>query len=81
MVGGQSGPTNLLPVFGPSTKLDIEAEVGFVVGTPSSQGTPVPVAAFRDHIEGRARDLGERVAPDQEHRVYRPAWRGLPERG
>jgi fumarylacetoacetase len=40
------------PVFGPSTRLDIEAEVGFVVGTPSPLGTPVPVEAFADHVFG-----------------------------
>ncbi|GIF48971.1 fumarylacetoacetate hydrolase [Asanoa ferruginea] len=40
------------PVFGPSTRLDIEAEVGFVVGTPSALGTPVPVDSFADHVFG-----------------------------
>jgi fumarylacetoacetase len=38
--------------FGPSERLDIEAEVAFVVGVGSSQGTPVPIAAFRDHVFG-----------------------------
>ncbi|MBW8485846.1 fumarylacetoacetase [Actinomadura parmotrematis] len=40
------------PVFGPSERLDIEAEVGFVVGTPSRLGEPVPGAAFADHVFG-----------------------------
>ncbi|HYN94778.1 MAG TPA: fumarylacetoacetase [Pilimelia sp.] len=40
------------PVFGPSTRLDVEAEVGFVVGTPSALGTPVPVDRFADHVFG-----------------------------
>ena len=35
------------PTFGPSVRLDIEAEVGFVVGVPSPQGTPVPATDFR----------------------------------
>ncbi len=39
-------------LFGPSTKLDIEAELGFVVGTPSELGTPVPREAFADHVFG-----------------------------
>jgi fumarylacetoacetase len=39
-------------VFGPSLKLDIEAEVGFVVGVPSALGRPVPTADFRDHVFG-----------------------------
>lgn len=33
-------------------RLDIEAEVGFVVGTPSALGTPVPLDAFREHVFG-----------------------------
>jgi fumarylacetoacetase len=40
------------PVFGPTQRLDFEAEVGFVVGVPSSPGTPVSVTAFRDHVFG-----------------------------
>jgi fumarylacetoacetase len=40
------------PTFGPSRRLDIEAEVGFVVGVPSRPGRPVPVRAFRDHVFG-----------------------------
>ncbi len=40
------------PSYGPSTRLDIEAEVGFVVGVPSRRGRPVPVSAFRDHVFG-----------------------------
>ena len=38
------------PVFGPSRRLDLEAEVGFVVGVPAS--APVPVAAADEHIFG-----------------------------
>jgi fumarylacetoacetase len=40
------------PTYGPSQRLDIEAEVGFVVGTPSTLGTPVPVADWRQHVFG-----------------------------
>jgi len=40
------------PVFGPSVRLDIEAEVGFVVGVPSQLGRPVPAADFHDHVFG-----------------------------
>lgn len=39
-------------VFGPTTRLDIEAEVGYVVGVPSPLGTPVPLDAFADHVFG-----------------------------
>jgi fumarylacetoacetase len=40
------------PEFGASRRLDIEAEVGFVVGVGSEMGTPVTVDAFRDHVFG-----------------------------
>jgi fumarylacetoacetase len=40
------------PSYGPSVRLDIEAEVGFVVGVPSPQGTQVPVSDFRQHVFG-----------------------------
>ncbi|MCE7078903.1 fumarylacetoacetase [Streptomyces sp. ST2-7A] len=40
------------PLFGPSARLDIEAEVGFVVGAPSRLGEPVPMGGFRDHVFG-----------------------------
>jgi len=39
-------------VFGPSTRLDIELELGFVVGVPSQQGRPVPIAEAADHVFG-----------------------------
>ncbi|HEY3006983.1 MAG TPA: fumarylacetoacetase [Micromonosporaceae bacterium] len=40
------------PVFGPSQRLDIEAEVGFVVGVPSRAGDRVTTAHFADHVFG-----------------------------
>ncbi|MFJ8085010.1 fumarylacetoacetase [Streptomyces sp. NPDC096205] len=50
--GQRKAPTDPAPVFGPSIRLDIEAEVGFLVGTPSPMGSPVPLAGFRDHVFG-----------------------------
>jgi fumarylacetoacetase len=38
------------PSYGPSLRLDLEAEVGFVAGTPAAG--PVPTAGFRDHVFG-----------------------------
>ena len=38
------------PEFGPCLKLDIEAEVGFVVGTPAA--APVSVGEFPEHVFG-----------------------------
>jgi fumarylacetoacetase len=40
------------PEFGPSQRLDIEAEVGFVVGVPSRLGEPLTPASFEDHVFG-----------------------------
>ncbi len=39
-------------VHGPSTRLDIEAEVGFVVGVRSDLGEPLAVDDFTDHVFG-----------------------------
>ncbi|ADB74619.1 fumarylacetoacetase [Geodermatophilus obscurus] len=50
--GQRKAPTDDAPTFGPSQRLDIEAEVGFVVGTPSELGRPVPLAAFDEHVFG-----------------------------
>ncbi len=50
---GQLGPpTGGLPPFGPTRRLDVEAEVGFVVGAPSEPGDRVPVEAFPEHVFG-----------------------------
>ncbi len=38
--------------FAPTARLDLEAEVGFVVGTPSRPGRPVPLAAAERHVFG-----------------------------
>ncbi|MEV4417875.1 fumarylacetoacetase [Catellatospora sp. NPDC049609] len=46
--GGQLGEG----VFGPCRRLDIEAEVGFVVGVGSTMGEPVPWQRFADHVFG-----------------------------
>jgi fumarylacetoacetase len=40
------------PGFGPSARLDIECEVGFVVGRGSVLGHPVPVSQAAEHIFG-----------------------------
>ena len=44
-----TGPS---PSFGPSRRLDIEAELGFVLGTGSALGSRVTTAAFADHVFG-----------------------------
>jgi fumarylacetoacetase len=54
------------PGFGPSARLDFEAELGFVVGFESITGEPVPIGRFGEHVFGvclvndwSARDLQE----------------------
>ncbi len=52
---GQRRPPDAdAPTFGPTRRLDIEAELGFVVGVASPLGTPVPTAGFTDHVFGVA---------------------------
>ncbi|MFF7053862.1 fumarylacetoacetase [Streptomyces griseorubiginosus] len=50
--GQRKAPADAAPVFGPSVRLDIEAEVGFVVGVPSALGRPVGLGDFREHVFG-----------------------------
>jgi fumarylacetoacetase len=40
------------PVYAPTRRLDIELELGFVVGTPSHLSDPVPTARALDHLFG-----------------------------
>ena len=49
---GQRPETGGAPSFGPSRRLDIEAELGFVLGAPTSIGEPVPTGSFADHVLG-----------------------------
>jgi fumarylacetoacetase len=50
--GQRKGPQDSAPTFGPSRRLDFEAEVGWVIGTGSPLGTPVTVGEFADHVFG-----------------------------
>jgi fumarylacetoacetase len=50
--GQRKAPGESAPTFGPSVRLDIEAELGFVVGTGSPLGSPIPVADFPAHVFG-----------------------------
>ena len=50
--GQAKGPEEAAPRFGPSARLDVELELGFVVGVGSELGRPVPVGAFADHVFG-----------------------------
>ncbi|HEU4420910.1 MAG TPA: fumarylacetoacetase, partial [Pilimelia sp.] len=50
--GQRRSPDGDTPVYGPSTRLDIEAEVGFVVGVSTALGERVRVDRFADHVFG-----------------------------
>ncbi|RMI34469.1 fumarylacetoacetase [Nocardia stercoris] len=51
---GQRRTPSGAPAFGPSQRLDIEAELGFVVGVGSQFGAPIPVDDFAAHVFGVA---------------------------
>jgi fumarylacetoacetase len=50
--GQRKAPDADRPSFGPSARLDIEAEVGFLVGVPSALGSRVSVDDFATHVFG-----------------------------
>jgi fumarylacetoacetase len=51
-MGQRKAPTDAAPTYGPSLRLDIEAELGFVVGVPTRLGERVGVDDFADHVFG-----------------------------
>ena len=56
---------------GPSTRLDLEAEIGWVVGVPSKLGNPLRTNDFREHVFG-AVVLNDWSARDLQSWEYRP---------
>jgi fumarylacetoacetase len=50
--GQRKAPTDDQPTFGPSGRLDIEAELGFVVGVGSTLGDRITTGAFAQHTFG-----------------------------
>jgi fumarylacetoacetase len=50
--GQRKAPADPAPTFGPSRRLDIEAELGFVVGGVSRLAEPVSVAEADEHLFG-----------------------------
>ncbi len=49
---GQRPESGGMPSYGASRRLDIEAELGFVVGVPTSLGSSVGTADFAEHVFG-----------------------------
>ena len=50
--GQRKPPDADVPTFGPSARLDIELEMGFVTGPGNAMGTPISTADARTHIFG-----------------------------
>ncbi len=50
--GQRKAPADAAPTFGPSVRLDIEAELGFVVGASTRLGEPVGLADADEHLFG-----------------------------
>jgi fumarylacetoacetase len=50
--GQRKLPNDAAPEFGPSRRLDIELEMGFVTGFGNELGRPIAVADAREHIFG-----------------------------
>ncbi|TDD92117.1 fumarylacetoacetase [Actinomadura rubrisoli] len=50
--GQRKAPDEPSPSYGPCRRLDIEAEVGFIVGTGSPLGTPVAADDFHERVFG-----------------------------
>jgi fumarylacetoacetase len=69
--GQRREPGDDAPVFGPSVRLDIELELGFVVGVPSAMGEAVAVAGALDHVFGVAL-VNDWSARDLQAWEYRP---------
>lgn len=50
--GQRKNPSDPTPVFGPTARLDLEAEIGFVVGVGTTLGDRVAADDFADHVFG-----------------------------
>jgi fumarylacetoacetase len=53
-MGQSKAPTDAAPAYGPSVKLDIEAELAFIVGGSTVLGSPVGIDEAADHLFGVA---------------------------
>jgi fumarylacetoacetase len=69
--GQRREPSDDAPVFGPSVRLDIELELGFVVGVPTAIGEAVAVGGALDHLFGVAL-VNDWSARDLQAWEYRP---------
>jgi fumarylacetoacetase len=69
---GQRGrPSDQAPTFGPSEKLDYEAELAIFVGSGNPLGSPVPLGEAEDHVFGMCL-LNDWSARDVQSWEYQP---------
>jgi fumarylacetoacetase len=69
--GQRRGPGEDAPSYGPSARLDVELELAFVVGTPTTLGESVSVGESMEHVFG-ALLLNDWSARDLQAWEYRP---------
>jgi fumarylacetoacetase len=69
--GQRRGPGEDAPSYGPSARLDVELELAFVVGTPTTLGEPVSVSESMEHVFGTLL-LNDWSARDLQAWEYRP---------
>jgi fumarylacetoacetase len=50
--GQSKAPDAGVPSFGPSTRLDLELELGVWIGPGNDLGTPIPIGEAQDHVAG-----------------------------
>ncbi len=51
-MGQLKGPDDAAPLLAPTQRLDLELEVGIVVGRPNAMGESIPIAEAEDHVFG-----------------------------
>ncbi|WP_088182870.1 fumarylacetoacetase [Sphingobium sp. Z007] len=51
-LGQRKPPEADTPIFGPSTRLDYELELGVWIGAGNDLGTPIPIDQAADHVAG-----------------------------
>lgn len=51
-VGQRKPPEADAPIFGPTTRLDYELELGVWIGQGNALGTPIPIGSAADHVAG-----------------------------
>ena len=51
-VGQIKGPGTDAPMLAPTKRLDLELELGYVIGRPNAMGHPIPLAEAEDHVFG-----------------------------